>query len=76
MNVLKGFGKKLASGLAQKLGISSAPATASLPPSPAKLVQARVLNPDAEDIAHGAPLVPKGIVRVVPGNKDNWIKKL
>jgi hypothetical protein len=70
--VLKKFGKKLGSGLARKLGILEAPATAR-----PKTVQARVLN-KVEDVAHGAPLVPKRIVRVLPAppKEDNWILEI
>ena len=75
MIVLKEFGKRLASGLARKLGIEGAPAT---PVSRPKVVQARVLtSPDEDSQSHGAPLAPKGVVRVIAGADDDfWIKKL
>jgi hypothetical protein len=35
------------------------------------------LPPESEDIARGAPLVPKAVVRVVSGApKDFWIRKV
>lgn len=67
MNVLKEFGKRLAAALGRRSDTKIAPATP-------KLVQARILN---HDVAHGAPLVPKAVVRVVTGSpEDHWIKKL
>lgn len=70
-SVLKESAKKLVGALAQRLGIRVAPATH------ARKVEAFV-NPQhaAEDVAHGAPLRPKAVVRVVPAQKDKWIKKL
>ena len=69
--MLKRFGRRLGSGLARKLGILGAPVTTG-----PKAVQARILN-KVEDVAHGAPLVPKAVVLVLPGTpEDNWIKKL
>jgi hypothetical protein len=69
--VLRESAKKLVGALAQKLGIRVAPVTH------ARKVEAFV-NPEhaAEDVAHGAPLQPKAIVRVVPAQRDTWIKKL
>lgn len=61
------FGKPRENGLGLKSDIRIAPVTP-------KAIQARVLNPD---VAHGAPLEPKAVVRVVTGSpKDHWIKKL
>lgn len=65
MNALKELGKKIGQELKRKLGLNSGALT--LPPSPPKTVQARVVCPDAGEQAHGAPLVPKSVVRVLTG---------
>lgn len=62
LTVLKNLFKRIG----QKLGLVE-----TITP---KQVQARVLNPD---VAYGAPLKPRAVVRVISGaSKDNWIKEI
>lgn len=66
--MLKESAKRLVSALAQKLGIRVAPATHARP------VEAIVRATEQEDRPMGATPGAKRVVRVVPGQKDIWIK--
>jgi hypothetical protein len=68
-NVLRGFVRRLGRELALKIGIRIAPATHVRP------VEA-VVNPEhaLDANAYGVPPGAKRVVRVVPGQKDMWIK--
>ena len=68
-NVQSGFVKRLVAGLALKIGIRVAPATHARP------VEA-IVNPEhaGDAAAYGVPPGAKRVVRVVPGQKDMWIK--
>lgn len=70
MKALQNFGRKLKRVFCNL----SSESLSELPSALPKKVQARVLNPN---VAHGAPLKPRAVVRVVTGApKDNWIKKI
>ena len=76
--VRSGLERRPGEELARKVGIEEANPTAALPESRPKIVVRARLNSDAEDIAPGAPLRPKVVVRVLPSadDKDNWIKNI
>ena len=69
-NVQSGFVKRLVAGLALKIGIRIAPATHVRPVEAIIRATEHALDADA----YGVPPGAKRVVRVVPGQKDMWIK--